>query len=89
MQIRHPDSADPIGRALECVRRCAKDGTQDHPITPEIFWEDLKRDGFFVPKNPPGADEHGRFFAHLVLDHALALRSIAGNSELHHYWAIP
>jgi hypothetical protein len=89
MQIRHPDSADPIGRALECVTRCAKDGTQDHPITPEIFWEDLKRDGFFVPNNPPGADEHGRFFAHLVLDHAVALRAIAGNTELHHYWALP
>jgi len=88
MQLLHPDSADPIGRALEVVDRVAKDGTEDHPITPELFWEDLKRDGFFFPRDPPGSDEHGRFFAHLILDHAVGLRKITGNIAQHHYWAI-
>ncbi len=89
MQLLHNESSDPIGRALECASRCAKDGTQDHPLTPELFWEDLKRDGFYFPHDPAGSDEHGRFFAHLVLDHAVALRQITGNTALHHYWSIP
>ncbi len=91
MQLRHRESSDPIGRALDCAERCAKEKefTQDHPLTPELFWEELKSDGFYVPHDPPGSDEHGRFFAHLVLDHAVALRRITGNTALHHYWAIP
>jgi hypothetical protein len=88
VQLRHPESDDLIGRALDCAERCARDGTQDHPVTPERFWEELKRDGFYFPNDPPGSDEHGRFFAHLVLDHAVALRRIAGNIALHHYWAL-
>lgn len=87
MQLRHPDSDDPIGRALDCADRCVQDRTPDHPLTPELFWEDLKRDGFFFPKDPPGSDERGRFFAHLVLDHAVATDRIGGNIALHHYWA--
>ena len=87
MQLLHPDSSDPIGRALDVADRAAKDGTQDHPVTPELFWEDLKRDGFYFRSDPPGSDEHGRFFAHLVLDHAVALGRITGNTALHHYWA--
>jgi len=86
VQLRHRESGDPIGRALECVRTCVDDHTEDHPLTPEIFWERLKEDGFFVPNDPPGADEHGRFFAHLVLDHALALGLVTGNPVQHHYW---
>ena len=89
MQIKHPASDDPIGRALDCAQRCAKDGTPDHQLTPELVWEDLKRDGFYFPHDPPGADEHGRFFAHVVLDHALALGLVTGNTALHHYWARP
>jgi hypothetical protein len=88
MQLRHRESSDPIGRALECADRCAKDGTPNHPLTPELFWEDLKRDGFYFVNNPPESDEHGRFFAHLVLDHAVALGRITGNTFQHHYWAI-
>ena len=87
MQLRHPDSDDPIGRALECAERLAKEGTQDHPLTPERFWEDLKQDGFLLSKERAGSDDYGRFFAHLVLDHAVALGKIAGNTALHHYWA--
>jgi hypothetical protein len=89
MQLCHTASSDPIGRALECAIVCARDGTQDHPLTPERFWEELKQDGFFFPKDPPGSDEHGRFFAHLVLDHAVALGRVGGNTALHHYWAKP
>jgi hypothetical protein len=89
MQLRHNESSDPIGRALECVDRCARNGTEDHPLTPELVWEELKRDGFFFPGDPEGSDEHGRFFAHLVLDHAFALRRIGGNTAQHHYWALP
>ncbi|MFZ1023417.1 MAG: hypothetical protein WAN87_04715 [Thermoplasmata archaeon] len=88
MQLRHPETNDPIGRALQVAERFAQDGTEDHPLTPELFWEDLKRDGFFFPNDPPGSGEHGRFFAHLVLDHAVALQRITGNTALHHYWAI-
>ena len=87
MQLLHPESNDPIGRALECAVQHAADGTEDHPLTPELFWEDLKRDGFYFKDHPTGDDEHGRFFAHLVLDHAVALQRIAGNTALHHYWA--
>jgi hypothetical protein len=87
MQLLHPESSDPIGRALECAAKSATEGTQDHPVTPERFWEDLKRDGFYFPHDPPGSDEHGRFFAHLVLDHAVALGRITGNTAQHHYWA--
>ena len=88
MQLRHPESDDPIGRALDCAVVVARDGTEDHPLTPERFWEELKRDGFYFPKDPPGSDEHGRFFAHLVLDHAVALGKIGGNTALHHYWPV-
>ncbi len=88
MQLLHPESSDPIGRALDCAVQCAPDGTPDHPLTPELFWEALRRDGFYFAHDPPGSDEHGRFFAHLVLDHAVALGRIAGNTALHHYWAI-
>jgi len=87
MQLRHPDSSDPIGRALECAAVSARDGTEDHPLTPERFWEELKQDGFFFPKDPPGADEYGRLFALLILDHAVALGTVRGNTALHHYWA--
>ncbi len=86
MQLRHPDSDDPIGRALDCVQVCVRDFTEDHPLTPERFWDALKQDGFYFPKDPPGSDEHGRFFAHVVLDHAVALSKVAGNTALHHYW---
>jgi hypothetical protein len=88
MQLRTPESTDPIGRAVDCAVRCAKDGTEVHPLTPELFWEDLKRDGFFIPNSPPGSDEVGRPFAHLVLDHAVALPRITGNTAQHHYWAL-
>jgi hypothetical protein len=88
MQIRHTESSDPIARALECVERYAKDGTQDHPLTPGLFWEKLKSDGFSVAGSTAGSDEVGRLFAHLVLDHAVGLGKITGNTALHHYWAI-
>ncbi len=87
MQLRHPDSDDPIGRALECASRSVLDKTPDHPLTPELFWEALKQDGFAFPNNPPGSEEHGRFFAHVVLDHALAQQIVDGNTVQHHYWA--
>jgi hypothetical protein len=88
MQLLHRESPDPIGRALEVAVRVAANGTPDHPVTPEIFWEDLKQDGFYFANDPPGSDEHGRFFAHLVLDHAFALGRITGNVAQHHYWAL-
>jgi hypothetical protein len=87
MQVRHPETDDPIGRALDVAVVCAKDGTQDHPLTPERFWEGLKEDGFFFAQDPPGSDAYGRFFAHVVLDHAVALSRVAGNTALHHYWS--
>lgn len=89
MQLVHRESEDPIGLALKYAEKCAADYTQDHPLTPELFWEDLKRNGFYFLHNPPEADEHGRFFAHLVLDHAVALHHITGNTALHHYWSVP
>jgi hypothetical protein len=89
MQLLHKESLDPIGRALECAPVFAKDGTENTPLTPERFWEHLKEDGFYFPHDPPGSDEHGRFFAHLVLDHAFALRLISGNIAQHHYWSNP
>ena len=87
MQLLHPESTDPIGRAIECAERCARDYTQDHPLTPELFWEALERDGFYFAHDPPGSDEYGLFFAHVVLDHAFALGKISGNTALHHYWS--
>jgi hypothetical protein len=88
MQVRHADSADPVGAALTCSVHAVNDHTEDHPLTPELFWEHLRSDGFSIPGDPPGSDEHGRFFAHLVLDHAFATRLISGNTALHHYWAL-
>jgi hypothetical protein len=86
MQLRTPDSADPIGTALEFAKVAAKDHTEDHPLTPELFWVYLSEHSFEFPGNPPGSEEHGRFFAHVVLDHAVATRVITGNTALHHYW---
>lgn len=88
MQLRHADTNDLIGRALDLAVPAAKDATPDHPLTPELFWQSLRRDGFFFPNDPPGSDEHGRFFAHLVLDHAVAQQRIGGNTAQHHYWAL-
>lgn len=88
MQLKHSDSNDLIGRALQVAVSAVQNGNQDHPMTPALFWQALQRDGFHFVDNPPGSDEHGRFFAHLVLDHALAERKIAGNAELHHYWSV-
>ena len=88
MQLEHKDFYEPIGRALDVAARMGPDATEDHPMTPEMFWEDLKRDGFFFKNDPPGSDEHGRFFAHVVLDHAVALGRITGNGAQHHYWGI-
>jgi len=88
MHLLHQQSSDPIGRALDLVAQSTEDRTEEHPLTPELFWERLKNDGFYFARDPPGSDEHGRFFAHLVLDHAVALRRVGGNPEQHHYWAI-
>jgi hypothetical protein len=88
MQLLHREYSDAIGHALDVAVVVAKDHTMDHPLTPELFWEALKLDGFSIAHNPPEADEHGRFFAHLVLDHAVALQRITGNTALHHYWSI-
>ena len=86
VQLQHRDSVDPIGAALGCTVHAVDGLTEDHPLTPERFWEHLREDGFFFPGDPPGSDEHGRFFAHLVLDHAVATGLVAGNTALHHYW---
>jgi hypothetical protein len=77
---------DAIGDGLKCATDAAADHTEDHPLTPELFWEYLTGQGFTIPGDPPGSEEHGRFFAHLVLDHALASGRIAGNPVQHHYW---
>lgn len=86
MEIRHPDSFDPIGKALESLASLAANYTENQPLTPERFWRHLEEEGFHVPGNPPGAAEHGRFFAHLVLDHAFACGKVSGNISQHHYW---
>ncbi len=86
MQLRHADSSDPIGEALTCSVHAVDGHTEDHPLTPEGFWEHLSEDGFSFPGDPPGSAEHGRFFAHLVLDHAQATGLIAGNTAQHQYW---
>jgi hypothetical protein len=88
MQLKHIDSADPIGAALVCAREVVTDHTEDHPLTPELLWAYLSEHGFEFPGNPPGSDEHGRFFAHLVLDHAVATRVLTGNTAQHHYWSL-
>jgi hypothetical protein len=87
MQLQAMDSVDPIGEALKGAADAAADHTENHPLTPELFWLYLSEHGFSFHGNPPGSDEHGRFFAHLVLDHAVALAVISGNTALHHYWA--
>jgi hypothetical protein len=88
MQLKVADSSDPIGAALDLAASVAADHTEDHPLTPELFWAQLAEHGFAFPGNPAGSDEHGRFFAHLVLDHAVATRRITGNTALHHYWSL-
>jgi hypothetical protein len=88
MQLVHDEYQDPIGRALDVAVVVARDHTMDHPLTPELLWEALEEDGFHMAHNPADADEHGRFFAHLVLDHAFALKRIAGNVAQHHYWGL-
>jgi hypothetical protein len=88
VQLMHPRSSDPIARGLEVATRSVSNRTPNEAITPERLWEDLKADGFYFPHDPPGSDEHGRFFAHLVLDHAYGLRLIAGNTAEHRYWAL-
>jgi hypothetical protein len=86
MQLKHQDSADPIEAGLKCAVHATVDHTEDHPLTPELFWVHLSGDGFGFPGNPAGSDEHGRFFAHLILDHAVAIGLITGNTAQHHYW---
>jgi hypothetical protein len=88
MQLVCKDSTDPIGTALICAGHATDDRTEDQPLTPELFWVHLTEHGFGFPGDPPGSDEHGRFFAHLVLDHAVATRVITGNTALHHYWPV-
>jgi hypothetical protein len=88
VQLLHKEYSDPIGRALDVAPVVARDHTMNHPLTPELLWETLKGDGFYFAHDPPEADEHGRFFAHLVLDHAVALNRLTGNTAQHHYWAI-
>jgi len=88
VQLLHREYSDPIGHALEVAVVVARDHTSDHPLTPELFWAALQEDGFYFAHNPPGADEQGRLFAHLVLDHAVALQRISGNTAQHHYWSI-
>jgi len=86
MQLVCQDSVDPIGDGLKCARQAAADHTEDHPLTPELFWVYLSQHGFRIVGTPAGSDEHGRFFAHLVLDHAVAVGVVTGNTALHHYW---
>ena len=88
MQLQVQDSADPIGEALKLVADATVDHTEDHPLTPELFWVHLSENGFEFRGHPSGSDEHGRFFAHLVLDHSVALNLITGNTALHHYWPL-
>jgi len=87
MRLVCQDSVDPIGDGLTCARQAATEHTEDHPLTPELFWVYLSQHGFGFVGTPSGSDEHGRFFAHLVLDHAVALGVVAGNTALHHYWS--
>ena len=86
MQLQVADSTDPIGEALTLAARAVGDHTENHPLTPELFWLYLSEHGFSFRGAPAGSDEHGRFFAHLVLDHAVATLLISGNTALHHYW---
>jgi hypothetical protein len=86
MQLKHAESADPVGEALKCAVHATAEHTEDHPLTPELFWVHLSGHSFQFPGDPPGSDEHGRFFAHLVLDHAVATGLVTGNTALHHYW---
>jgi hypothetical protein len=88
MRLQALDSSDPIGEALTQAVQAVADHTEVHPLTPELFWVHLAAHGFSFRGNPPGSDEHGRFFAHLVLDHAVALAAISGNTALHHYWPL-
>jgi len=88
MQLQVVDSTDPIGEALRHAVRAVADHTENHPLTPELFWVLLSENGFSFRGNPPGSDEHGRFFAHVTLDHAVALALISGNTALHHYWPL-
>ncbi len=81
------ESFDPIGKALELLPRYIGDHTEDHPLTPELFWSRLKLDGFSVHGTNPEREEHGSFFAHLVLDHAFSQGLVGGNIAQHHYWA--
>lgn len=87
MEIRHPDTFDPIAKALECVGHCIGDRTEDHPLTPELFWTHLREDGFAIYGRTPDPTELGLFFAHLVLDHAFGKEMVGGNIAQHHYWA--
>jgi hypothetical protein len=88
MQVQVRDSSDPIGEALKVVADVATDHTENHPLTPELFWVHLSENGFQLRGHSPGADEYGRFFAHVVLDHAVATGLISGNTALHHYWPV-
>jgi len=71
---------------LTCSAHAAADHTEDHPLTPELFWAHLTEHGFSISGNAAEGAEHGRFFAHLVLDHAVATGIITGNTAQHHYW---
>jgi hypothetical protein len=88
MQLEVEGSADPVGEALRLASDAVTDHTENHPLTPELFWVYLEDHGFGFRGDPPGADEHGRFFAHVVLDHAVALAVVSGNTALHHYWPL-
>ncbi len=87
MEIRHPDSFDPIAKALEYVGQWVGDHTEDHPLTPERFWTRLKENGFVVVGRSTDPEDYGRFFALLVLDHAFGKELVGGNIAQHHYWA--